>query len=50
MNSLEPTWLGLLRTLQRRLKAWRRTRRIELVFGAMPAGVEPAPAPLRNVT
>jgi hypothetical protein len=42
--------VGLLRTLQRRLKAWRRDKAHELVFGAMPAGVEPAPAPLRNVT
>ena len=42
--------IGLLRTLQRRLKAWRRDKAHELVFGATPARVEPVPAPLRSVT
>lgn len=42
--------IGLLRTLQRRLKAWRRDKAHELVFGATPAGIEPAAAPLRSVT
>ena len=42
--------VGLLRTLQRRLKAWRRDKAHELVFGGTPAGVEPAPTPLRSVT
>ena len=42
--------VGLLRTLQRRLKVWRRDKAHELVFGAMPAEVEPAPAPLDSVT
>lgn len=32
----------LLRTLQRRLKGWRRDKARELVFGATPAGVEAA--------
>jgi hypothetical protein len=41
---------GLLRTLQRRLKVWRRDKAHELVFGATPAGVEPASAPLDSVT
>ena len=38
--------VGLLRTLQRRLKVWRRDKAHELVFGATPAEVEPAPAAL----
>ncbi|GAC1534978.1 MAG: hypothetical protein NVS2B4_15400 [Ramlibacter sp.] len=42
--------VGLLRTLQRRLKVWRRDKAHELVFGATPPGVEPAPAPLHSVT
>jgi len=42
--------VGLLRTLQRRLKVWRRDKAHELVFGPTPAGVEPAPAPLNSVT
>ena len=42
--------VGLLRTLQRRLKIWRRDKAHELVFGGTPAGVEPAPAPPRSVT
>ena len=42
--------VGLLRTLQRRLKIWRRDKAHELVFGATSAGVEPAPVPLRTVT
>ena len=42
--------VGLLRTLQRRLKVWRRDKAHELVFGAMPAEVEPAPAALDSVT
>jgi hypothetical protein len=40
---------GLLRTLQRRLKDWRRDKAHELVFGAMPTGDEPAPARLQSV-
>ena len=42
--------VGLLRTLQRRLKTWRRDKAHELVFGATPAGFEPVPAPLHSVT
>ena len=41
---------GLLRTLQRRLKDWRRDKTHELVFGATPAGVETVPAQLSSVT
>ena len=41
---------GLLRTLQRRLKDWRRDKAYELVFGATPAEVEPPPALLDSVT
>ncbi len=41
---------GLPRTLQRRLKVWRRDKAHELVFRPTPAGVEPAPAPLDSVT
>ena len=41
---------GLLRTLQRRLKGWRRDKAHELVFGATPAGVEPVSAQLLGVT
>ena len=41
--------VGLLRTLQRRLKIWRRDKAHELVFGATPAGVEPTPIPLSGV-
>jgi hypothetical protein len=40
---------GLLRTLQRRLKGWRRDKAHELVFGAMPAGDEPVPGHLQSV-
>ena len=42
--------IGLLRTLQRRLKAWRRDKAHELVFGATPTEVGFVPAPLRSVT
>ena len=42
--------VGLLRTLQRRLKAWRRNKAHELVFGATPAGGELVPIPLPSVT
>ena len=42
--------VGLLRTLQRRLKDWRRDKAHELVFGATPTGVDPVPAPLHSVT
>ena len=42
--------IGLLRTLQRRLKGWRRDKAHELVFGPTPVGVEPALAPLVSVT
>jgi len=42
--------VGLLRTLQRRLKVWRRDKAHELVFGPTPAGDEPAPALLDSVT
>ncbi len=41
---------GLLRTLQRRLKVWRRDKAHELVFGAAPAEVEPTPIQLSSVT
>ena len=40
---------GLLRTLQRRLKGWRRDKAHELVFRATPAGVEAAETPLSGV-
>ena len=39
-----------LRTLQRRLKEWRRDKAHELVFGVTAAGVEPVPASLHSVT
>ena len=39
-----------LRTLQRRLKNWRRDKAHELVFGLTAAAVEPVPAPLHSVT
>jgi hypothetical protein len=42
--------VGLLRTLQRRLKIWRRDKAHELVFGATPAEVAPVPVPLHSVT
>ncbi len=42
--------VGLLRTLQRRLKGWRRDKAHELVFGATPAVIETASAPLDSVT
>jgi len=42
--------VGLLRTLQRRLKGWRRDKAHELVFGATPVEVEFVPVPLRSVT
>jgi hypothetical protein len=35
---------GLLRTLQRRLKSWRRDKAHALVFGGAPAGTEPVSA------
>ena len=41
---------GLVRTLQRRLKVWRRDKAHELVFGATPAGIEPVATPLDSVT
>ena len=40
---------GLLRTVQRRLKVWRRDKAHELVFGATPPGAGPTPAPLSSV-
>jgi hypothetical protein len=42
--------VGLLRTLQRRLKIWRRDKAHDLVFGAPPTGVEPVPVQLHIVT
>jgi hypothetical protein len=42
--------VGLLRTLQRRLKIWRRDKAHDLVFGAPPTGVEPVPVQLHTVT
>ena len=42
--------VGLLRTLQRRLKIWRRDKAHELVFGATPAEVAPVLVPLHSVT
>ena len=42
--------VGLLRTLQRRLKDWRRDKAHELVFGATSAEIEPALAQLHSVT
>ena len=42
--------VGLLRTLQRRLKVWRRDKAHELVFGATPAEVSPVPFPLHSIT
>ncbi len=42
--------VGLLRTLQRRLKVWRRDKAHELVFGSTAVEVKPAPAPLYTVT
>ena len=41
--------VGLLRTLQRRLKNWRRDKAHELVFGATPAGIDPTLAQRGNV-
>ncbi len=42
--------VGLLRTLQRRFKEWRRDKAHELVFGATAAAVEPVAGPLHSVT
>jgi len=42
--------VGSLRTLQRRLKGWRRDKAHELVFGAAPAGIESASTSLDSVT
>ena len=42
--------VGLLRTLQRRLKVWRRDKAHELVFGTPPTEIAPVPAPLHSVT
>ena len=42
--------IGLLRALQRRLKAWRRDKAHELVSGATSAEVEFVPALLHSVT
>ena len=41
---------GLIRTLQRRLKDWRRDKAHELVFGATSAEIEPVPVQLHMVT
>ena len=40
----------LLRTLQRRVKVWRRENAHQLVFGAMAPGGEPEQPPLQSVT
>src|SRR5271166_1350759 len=40
----------LLRTLQRRVKVWRRENAHQLVFGAAASGGEPAQSPLQCVT
>jgi hypothetical protein len=40
----------LLRTLQRRVKVWRRESAHQLVFGVVPPGGEPEQAPLQSVT
>jgi hypothetical protein len=40
---------GLLRTLQRRLKNWRRDKAHELVFGVVPAGIKPVMGELHSV-
>jgi hypothetical protein len=42
--------VGLLRTLQRRLKDWRRDKAHELVFRATPTVIETVPTPLDSVT
>lgn len=42
--------VGLLRTLQRRLKGWRRDKAHELVFGATPTDSKAACPPLSSVT
>ena len=42
--------VGLLRTLQRRLKGWRGDKAHELVFGATRAGSEPVLPQLQSVT
>jgi hypothetical protein len=39
---------GQLRTLQRRLKDWRREMAHKMVFGAEAAGATPGPAPLSS--
>jgi len=40
----------LLRTLQRRVKVWRRENAHQLVFGVVPPGGEPEQPPLQSVT
>jgi hypothetical protein len=40
----------LLRTLQRRVKVWRREKAHQLVFGAAPPDGEPEQSPLQSVT
>jgi hypothetical protein len=40
----------LLRTLQRRVKVWRRESAHQLVFGGVPPGGEPEQPPLQSVT
>jgi hypothetical protein len=40
----------LLRTLQRRVKVWRRESAHQLVFGVVPRGGEPEQPPLQSVT
>jgi len=42
--------VGLLRTLQRRLKVWRRDKAHELVFGATAPGVEAVPVQPHSAT
>jgi hypothetical protein len=42
--------VGLLRTLQRRLKVWRRDKAHEVVVGATPAEIAPVPVSLHSVT
>lgn len=42
--------VGLLRTLQRRLKIWRRDKAHDPVFGTTPAEEAPVPIPLQSVT
>ena len=40
----------LLRTLQRRVKVWRRENAHQLVFGGSAPGYHPAQSPLQSVT